>query len=655
MAWEVCLLAVAIPVAITLLLPRSNERRVLLVAVIAVLALRYLHWRLTNFPWQDALNTGEGWWWLLVLLVELAVIMEVGLFLATITWLSHRSPQADQAEAVMRQRFEQHGAEALPAVDVLITTYNEGPEVVEKAILGASLIDYPRVVVWVLDDGNRNWLREFCQEAGVRYLAREKHDGAKAGNINHALQHCTGDLVMLFDADFIAYRHCLWRLVGFFDDPRVGTVQTPQNFLNPDALQHNLGLSQSWSDEQSFFFRVIARGRDSLGVAFCCGSCSIHRRAALDSTQGFPTTSITEDILLTVNFCRLGWRTLYLAEPLSIGLAAESLSSFFVQRRRWGRGGIQVAWLMLRQRGLTPLQRLFFFPYSWITQYSSRLFFQCLPILFFFTGLAPLPDAEANQLLSFQLPFLLSVMVGLLVLAERYYLPVFSEAVNLFAAFELAPEILSALVKPFGQAFKVTPKGNDSLTRQRGSYRQTLIPAAVLLTFNVAILFEILLSFGESSRSTSASLLVYGLIWCLFNTTLLVICVLLSLERPQPRQEHRMRIHQPAELLAITGERISGELLDLSLSGARLRCGPHDLEPPGQHWALHLANGLELPVARAWRGSTGDLVMQFADLPLPTRRNLVGYAFTGSFRSAEQPAQLTLLGTLRSLAGALTG
>ena len=649
MGAEVLFLAIALPVAITLLLPRSNWRRVLLVCNIFIFGLRYLWWRLDTFPWTSDQWSAEWIWWVVVLAIELAVILEVTLFLLSVGWLTDRRNQADIAEAQLRKRYAVHGIDAIPSVDVFITSYNEGPEVLEKSILGASSIDYPKIRVWVLDDGKRAWLQQFCEEAGVEYLTRASNKGAKAGNINHALEQCEGDLVMLMDADFVAYRNSAWRTAGLFADPRIGTVQTPQNFFNPDAIQHNLGIASSWCDEQSFFFRLIARGRDALGVAFCCGSCSVHRRKALMDSNGFPTDSITEDILLTINFCRLGWKTIYLAEPISTGLAAETLDSFFIQRKRWGRGGIQVAWLMLGRKGLNWIQRIFFFPYSWITQYNSRLFFQIVPIVFFFSGMAPLPEVEAGTILSYQASFLTSMIVSLVVLSEGYYMPVFNEAVSLFAAFELAPEILAAVAKPFGKGFAVTPKGNDSLSGSILPYQHTLIPTSVLLVLNILILWRILFAVGDSVSESSTGLLVYGFMWCVFNILLLVISVLLSLQRPQPRLEHRMLINKIAQLRQENGSFVDTRLIDLSLTGGLIEPIDKESFTAGQIQMLQLETGVMIPVNKHWKRMEGLLALNFTELDLATKKGIVSYAFSGEFQSSEQPQKIDLGKTIRQL------
>ena len=59
------------------------------------------------------------------------------------------------------------------------------------------------------------------------------------------------------------YRPFLRRTVGFFSDPAIGIVQTPQHFYNRDPIQNNLLLQTVWPDEQRLFFDVMAPGRDA--------------------------------------------------------------------------------------------------------------------------------------------------------------------------------------------------------------------------------------------------------------------------------------------------------------------------------------------------------------------------------------------------------
>ena len=169
----------------------------------------------------------------------------------------------------------------------------------------------------------------------------------------------------MFDHDFVPQRDFLMRTVGFFDDPRIGIVQVPHVFYNHDPIQANLALRKSMPDDQRFFFEGIMPSRDAWDAAFCCGSNSATCRAALRCIgDALPTTSITEDMLLSLALLRNGYVTRYLCERLAYGLAPETLSALFVQRQRWGRGAVQIFFQAAGPlgRNLTVMQRLLFMP-----------------------------------------------------------------------------------------------------------------------------------------------------------------------------------------------------------------------------------------------------------------------------------------------------
>lgn len=230
------------------LLPRErNWARRLVLGGAAVLVARYMYWRTVATLPALELSVQSLWPWVFYTLETASLAgMLIGSFIQTRT-LS-RSAEATCRETQLRTRDNP------PFVDVFIATYNEGFDVVERTIIGALSMDYPRYAVWVLDDGKRDWLRSYCKAKGARYLTRPDNRHAKAGNLNNGLAvsaaHTNGDLVMVLDADFVPRRDFLGRTVGFFDDPKVGIVQTPQHFFNSDPIQANLVAHRHWVDEQ---------------------------------------------------------------------------------------------------------------------------------------------------------------------------------------------------------------------------------------------------------------------------------------------------------------------------------------------------------------------------------------------------------------------
>jgi cellulose synthase (UDP-forming) len=329
---------------------------------------------------------------------------------------SDRHAEADRHEAGLRAS----SPDKLPTVDVYIPTFNEPLEVLEKTITGALWLDYPNFSVWVLDDGRRPWLKEFCETKGIGYLTRPDNSDAKAGNINHALTKTNAEFVAVFDADFVPQRNFLIRTMGFFADPKIGIVQVPHAFYNHDVMQANLALRKSLPDDQRFFFEAIMPCRDGWNAAFCCGSNSVTRRAALRAVgDALPIQSITEDMLLSLMMLRKGYVTRYLCERLAFGLAPESVGAFFVQRQRWARGAMQILYLAAGPLGgrLAFVQRLLFLPTHWLSQGLLLLMTIIAPLVFLWTGIEPLVNVTTEAVLFYLLPMVLAVVGGIWVYA----------------------------------------------------------------------------------------------------------------------------------------------------------------------------------------------------------------------------------------------
>ena len=221
----------------------------------------------------------RGRWVYFCFAVEVLALFDALILYLAFLRTSDRSGEADVHEARLRAL----PTEELPSVDVYIPTFNEPMEVLEKTITGVLCLDYPNFKAWVLDDGRRPWVKAFCEAKGVGYLTRPDNTHAKAGNINHALTKTSADFVAIFDADFIPQRNFLMRTIGFFADPGIGVVQVPHAFYNYDPTQASLALQKALPDDQRFFFDAVMPSRDGWNAAFCCGSNSVTRRAALRS------------------------------------------------------------------------------------------------------------------------------------------------------------------------------------------------------------------------------------------------------------------------------------------------------------------------------------------------------------------------------------
>ncbi len=240
-----------------------EDRRLTLVRVVAVLTLvlglNYIAWR-----WLFSLNWEHAWLAIPLVAAETYSLIDVSLFAMTV-WRARRRPRPPRAPDGL-------------TVDVFIATYNEPIDLVLATAEAAQRIHYPHLT-WVLDDGNRPELRRAAESAGVGYLTRgESWDGrprhAKAGNLNNAMMATEGEFILVLDADQVPEPEILDRTLGWFTDPQVAFVQTPQEFSNvPD--QDPLG------SDAPLFYGPIQQGKDGWNAAFFCGSNAILRREAL--------------------------------------------------------------------------------------------------------------------------------------------------------------------------------------------------------------------------------------------------------------------------------------------------------------------------------------------------------------------------------------
>ncbi|MDP2316478.1 MAG: glycosyltransferase [Pseudomonadota bacterium] len=178
----------------------------------------------------------------------------------------------------MRIRGEPPAAPADATVDVFITCYNEGVDLVRATARAARDIHHPHKT-WVLDDGDSAEMRAMAEQEGVGYITRGatwrgKDRHAKAGNLINALFQTDGQFLLVLDADQVPKPEILSRTLGYFDDPKVALVQTPQWFSNvPEG--------DPFGVDSPLFYGPIQQGKDGWNSAFFCGSNAVLRRDAL--------------------------------------------------------------------------------------------------------------------------------------------------------------------------------------------------------------------------------------------------------------------------------------------------------------------------------------------------------------------------------------
>jgi len=488
---------------------------------------RYVWWRFSSTMMPLSTDLESLWTWFFAL-VELGATVVLTWHFLVLIKPSNRSAEADRAEAALRARGTVRG------VDILIPTYNEPEDILKRTIEAAMRVDYPDFQVWVLDDGNREWLKRFCDEKKIGYIVRAERKGFKAGNLNHALKVTHRPLVCVVDADFALAPNFLWRTVGLLDDPRVAIVQTPQIFDNPDAIQYNPRGEKAWPEAQGMFTDVLQSGRDTWDNAFCYGTSFVMKRECLEQAGGIPEMTISEDIHTTYVLLDHGYKTRFLNERLSSGFATQNIGEFVRQRARWCAGTLQCFFVengVLRAKRISVLDRMFFF--DPVLYHMGTIWMFCLliaPALYWWLGISPFHSDFGHLLVVFAPRMLLSIY-GLYWLSNRRTIPFVGELGRVVGIFHLMSAILKLVIHPFRQTFNTTNKKLDSTETQ--IYWHIMRPHLVLLAITIGgVVFRFLgpqggAFFMQSNVGLMISLTVY-VTWLLFFACLL--CV----QRPIP-------------------------------------------------------------------------------------------------------------------------
>ena len=353
----------------------------------------------------------------------------------------------------------------LPTVDVLVATYNENTEILERTLIGCLTMDYPKELlnIYICDDGNRDSVKRLAKKHHVGYIARPTHEHAKAGNLNYALGHARGEIIVTQDADMVPKREFLKRTLGYFSDKKVGFVQTPQTFFNRDIFQHNLYLDREVNNEQDFFMRSLEEGKDQFNAVLYIGSNALFQRKALREIGGFTTGVITEDMATGLLLQNAGWKGIFVNEALASGLSPETLGDYIKQRDRWGRGNVQVIkkYKPLALKNLTWIQKWFYLDgvLYWYSGIYKLIYLMC-PFLYLTFGVASL-DTTMTQLLIFWLPAYLSGNLMYKSIARKKYSTFMSHVYELVTAPQVSWAVVrETLFRPKeNKKFHVTVKG----------------------------------------------------------------------------------------------------------------------------------------------------------------------------------------------------
>jgi len=235
----------------------------------------------------------------------------------------------------------------LPKVSIHLPICNEPPQMVRRTLDALARLDYPDFEVLVVDNNTMDpalWepVAEHCARLGARFrfFHLGKWKGFKAGALNFALRQTAPDaeVIGVLDSDYIVEADWLRCMVPQFSNPRVGIVQSPQDYHDNDGSFFKRLMF--W--EYAGFFHLGMVNRNERNAIIQHGTMSLVRRSALEQGGDWSEWTITEDAELGLRLFRAGWEAVYSPRSFGRGVMPDDFAAFRKQRFRWAYGAMQI-------------------------------------------------------------------------------------------------------------------------------------------------------------------------------------------------------------------------------------------------------------------------------------------------------------------------
>ena len=256
----------------------------------------------------------------------------------------------------------------------------------DVTLAACARITYPHTT-YLLDDTRDGRFRELAAKHGAVWLELVGIPGAKAGKINAALHRTSEEFILVMDPDHIPFPNILDRVLGHFNDARIGFVQVCQAYYN----QRRTFVARGAAEQTYSFYGPTQMGLHGHGACVAIGANCTFRRAALTSIEGHGI-GLAEDLVTSIRLHAQGWRSVYVPEIVTRGLVPEDLGSFYKQQLKWSRGVYEVMFSELPRAfaSLTWRQRL---SYSAIGTYYlfgvTTPMYLLTPYVYLWTGTQP--------------------------------------------------------------------------------------------------------------------------------------------------------------------------------------------------------------------------------------------------------------------------
>ena len=272
--------------------------------------------------------------------VVLILLATYGIHRYTLVYLYYKNKKKRTTEP-------EHKFSELPRVTVQLPVFNE-QFVIDRLLQAVCRLDYPheKLEIQVLDDstdetaGVARQLVEHYAAQGypITYHHRTNRVGFKAGALHEGLKSATGELVAIFDADFVPPSDFLERTIHHFTGERIGMVQTRWTHIN----RHYSFLTEVEAILLDGHFVLEHSGRARSNVFFNFnGTAGVWRREAIEDAGGWQHDTLTEDTDLSYRAQLKGWKFIYLQDVECPAELPVEMTAFKTQQARWAKGLIQ--------------------------------------------------------------------------------------------------------------------------------------------------------------------------------------------------------------------------------------------------------------------------------------------------------------------------
>jgi cellulose synthase/poly-beta-1,6-N-acetylglucosamine synthase-like glycosyltransferase len=235
-----------------------------------------------------------------------------------------------------------------PKVTIQLPIFNE-KYTIERLLASVTRLDYPadRLQIQVLDDSTddtailtRNLVDDYkSQGINIEWIHRTDRKGYKAGALANGFHMASGELLAIFDADFIPNPDWLRKTVPLFKNQKLGCLQTRWGHTN--RKYNSLTRVEAMAIDGHFIVEQTVRSRNDFFLNFN-GTAGLWRRSCIEDAGGWQWDTLTEDLDLSYRAQMRGWKIDYLPHVVVRAELPAHVEAFKNQQFRWAKGSFQV-------------------------------------------------------------------------------------------------------------------------------------------------------------------------------------------------------------------------------------------------------------------------------------------------------------------------